>query len=83
MNKFGSWSRISSQNEKESLRVYSLIANCLSIFTKNVSRLQLQVLNANKIVQKGGTGSLTVVPLWISESLYIMPGLLLLSFKYF
>ena len=52
MNKFGSWSIISLQNEKESLTVYSLIENCLNIGTKGFARLQLQVLIADKIGRK-------------------------------
>ena len=39
INKFGSWSIISLQNEKESLKVYSLIEKCLSIGTKYFARL--------------------------------------------
>ena len=60
-NRFGSWSRISLQNEKESLTAYSLIVNCLSIGTKHFTRLELQVPIADKIDQKRGAGSLTVV----------------------
>ena len=39
INKFGSSSRISSQNENESLRVYSLIIKCSSIGTRRLAGL--------------------------------------------
>ena len=48
IKRFGSWLRISLQNQKKSSTVYSLFVNCFNISTKKFTRLQLQEPISNR-----------------------------------